>query len=158
MISFDLKCDQAHVFEAWFRSSADYEAQREQGLIACPICGDRDVGKAVMAPAVGQKSNRRAMPAERADALPVSLPGPDGPDARVKALMSALAQAQAEALSHSQWVGASFAEKARSMHYGEIDHAAIHGTASLDDARAMLEEGLSIAPLLVPVTPPDRAN
>ncbi|HVJ02972.1 MAG TPA: DUF1178 family protein, partial [Sphingomonas sp.] len=29
MIVFDLKCGAGHVFEAWFGSSAAYEAQRE---------------------------------------------------------------------------------------------------------------------------------
>ena len=38
MIVFDLKCTHAHVFEAWFGSSADYEDQRARGLLTCPIC------------------------------------------------------------------------------------------------------------------------
>ena len=29
MISFDLKCGHGHVFEVWFRSSADYEGGRK---------------------------------------------------------------------------------------------------------------------------------
>ena len=34
MIVFDLKCsNQGHVFEAWFGSSGDYEAQQARGLI-----------------------------------------------------------------------------------------------------------------------------
>ena len=59
MIVFDLKCaSHGHVFEAWFGSSADYEDQRARGLVACPICGDDEVTKAVMAPAVAAKGNR----------------------------------------------------------------------------------------------------
>lgn len=52
MIVFDLKCTGAHVFEAWFGSSAAYETQRGAGLVACPMCGDTDITKAVMAPNV----------------------------------------------------------------------------------------------------------
>ena len=63
MIVFDLKCSAAHVFEAWFGSSADYEAQAARGLVACPICGDTQTGKAVMAPAVAPKGNRSRPPA-----------------------------------------------------------------------------------------------
>lgn len=161
MISFDLRCAGGHVFEVWFRSSADYEGQRTGGYILCPICGDREVEKAVMAPAVGAKGNRRTaqpMPQRDAAAVPMAMPGDAVPDERVRALVSALAQAQAEALKSSQWVGASFAEKARSMHYGEIDHAPIHGTTSPQEARAMLEEGVAVAPLLVPIAPPDQSH
>src|SRR3546814_10518072 len=60
MIVFDLKCyDRGHVFEGWFGSSADYEKQRASGMIACPVCGDTQVRKAVMSPAVSAKSNQR---------------------------------------------------------------------------------------------------
>ena len=61
MIVFDLKCNSAgHVFEAWFGSSEDYEAQRSRGLVQCPFCADPDVEKAVMAPHVGAKGNQVA--------------------------------------------------------------------------------------------------
>ena len=59
MIVFDLKCNKGHVFEAWFRSSAAYEQQRAQGLVACPHCNNTDIIKAVMAPNVTAKSNQK---------------------------------------------------------------------------------------------------
>ena len=77
---------------------------------------------------------------------------------QVQALMQALAKAQAAALSESQWVGDKFADRARAMHYGEAEHSIIHGTANPQEARAMMEEGLPVAPLLVPVIPPDQVN
>lgn len=161
MISFDLKCDGGHVFEIWFRSSADYERQRAERQISCPYCGVHDVSKAVMAPAVGAKGNQRSkvQPVEAAsEPQPVAaMPNGQSSD-QIKLLISKLAEAQSRALAHSQWVGAAFAERARAMHYGEAEQAAIHGTASLQEAQAMAEEGLSIAPLLVPIAPPDQTN
>ena len=60
MIIFDLKCTaQGHVFEAWFGSNEDYEAQHARGLVACPICGATALEKAPMAPAVGAKGNKQ---------------------------------------------------------------------------------------------------
>jgi hypothetical protein len=155
MISFDLKCAGGHVFEIWFRSSNDFERQRATGLIVCPTCGMHEVEKAVMAPAVATKGNQRM-----ASTPPGRFMAPGGGEAeeRVRALMDALAQAQAEALKQSQWVGDSFAEQARAMHYGETDSVAIHGTANLSEAREMMEEGLPVAPLIVPIIPPDQAN
>ena len=158
MISFDLKCDGGHVFEIWFRSSADYEAQRSAGHIMCPTCGGQQVEKAVMAPAVAAKGNKRAATATAGEAQFIAGPEGAAQAEQMRALMQAMAQAQAKSLKESQWVGDKFAEQARAMHYGETDNAPIHGTAGIEEARAMLEEGLPVAPLLVPIVPPDRAN
>lgn len=145
MILFDLKCGGGHVFEAWFKSSGGYEEQRAAGLIACPVCGDADIGKAVMAPNVGTKGNRAAAPAT---------PGP----AALKAAIAALASAQAEAIKDSQWVGTAFADTARAMHSGDTPTTAIHGQATREEARALVDEGVPVAPLLVPVVPPEVVN
>ena len=144
MIVFDLKCTHAHVFEAWFGSSADYEDQRARGLLSCPICGDADIAKAVMAPNIPAKGNR-------APATPAATPDP-------KALMAALAQVQAKMLEGSQWVGLSFADKARAMHAGEEAAAPIHGQTSLAEAKALIEDGVPVAPLPLPVIPPEQCN
>jgi hypothetical protein len=158
MISFDLKCDSGHIFEGWFRSSADYEAQRTAGQVVCPVCGDHGVVKAVMAPAVAAKGNKRA------EAGSLTANQPDTPAIKeetaqkIMSLLEEVAKSQAASLKDSLWVGAAFTERARAMHYGEADHAIIHGTANAQDARAMIEEGLSVMPLLVPIAPPDQIN
>ncbi|WP_447723775.1 DUF1178 family protein [Sphingomonas koreensis] len=146
MIVFDLKCGGGHVFEAWFGSSADYESQRERALVACPMCGDSAVDKAVMAPNVAAKGNRGSGM--------VSAGGKPDP----KQLMAALAEAQAKMLEGSKWVGVAFADKARAMHLGEEAHAPIHGQASVEEAKALIEEGVAVAPLPLPVVPPERRN
>jgi hypothetical protein len=142
MIVFDLKCANAHVFEAWFGSSADYADQQVSGLVDCPICGDRSIDKAVMAPAVGAKSNAQA----------------DVSPAAMKAAMAAIAAAQSKALEGSEWVGSAFAGRARAMHAGEENHAPIHGQATMAEAKALVEEGVPVAPLPLPVVPPDACN
>jgi hypothetical protein len=145
VIVFDLKCGGNHVFEAWFKSSDAYEEQRVQGLIACPLCGDSAISKAVMAPAVGAKGNQMA------EKAPVS------PEA-FKAALAAMAEIQAKQLETSQWVGKAFAEKARAMHVGDAPEAPIHGQATLEEAKALVEDGVPVAPLLVPVVPPEARN
>ncbi len=70
----------------------------------------------------------------------------------------ALVKAQAAALKTSEWVGKKFADEARSMHYGEKEEAPIHGQATRDEAEALVEEGIAVAPLLVPVAPPEELN
>jgi len=157
MISFDLKCDGGHIFEIWFRSSADYDKQQAARQIACPYCGAQEISKAVMAPAVGAKGNRKPEP-HPSESTTTSRAVATVPDPQIRELMSRLAEAQSRALADSQWVGAAFAEQARAMHYGEAEQTAIHGTASLQETKAMMEEGLSVAPLLVPIAPPDQTN
>ena len=168
MIVFDLKCANDHVFEVWFGSSQAYEDQRARGLVACAFCGSTDVGKAVMAPRLNAKGNTKtgAVPAVREAGTAAVAAGPvavsnaaQPPDlARMRVVLHALAQAQAKALSQSTWVGNSFADRARAMHYGEEDHAPIHGQAAPDEAAQLIEEGVAVAPLPFPVIPPEAQN
>ncbi|MFB0872433.1 MULTISPECIES: DUF1178 family protein [unclassified Sphingobium] len=153
MIVFDLRCAaNGHVFEAWFGSSADYEDQQARGLVTCPYCGDAQVGKAVMAPAVAAKGNSRPEPAP-ATAV-ATTPDP----AKMRAMVEALAQAQHKALEGSTWVGRDFAAQARAMHYGEQDRASIHGEVAPAEAKALISEGVEVAPLPFPVVPPHAKN
>ena len=157
MIVFDLKCEgQGHVFEAWFGSSGDYESQKARGLLACPICGDDQVVKAVMAPAVAPKGNSRSVvPADTGNSAPAIM---RGDEMRMRAFVQAMAEAQSKALEGSTWVGRGFAEQARAMHYGEKDRSTIHGEVAPTEARALIEEGVDVAPLPFPVVPPEAKN
>ncbi|SFP36985.1 DUF1178 family protein [Sphingomonas rubra] len=140
MIVFDLRCGDGHVFEAWFASGAAYDEQRTAKLLACPICGADDINKAVMAPAVPTKGNRQPSPAA------------------MKQMIGALAAAQAKVLSGSEWVGSGFASRARAMHAGDEPHATIHGQATREEARALIDDGVPVAPLPLPVVPPKQVN
>lgn len=150
MIVFDLSCHQGHRFEGWFASSGDYAGQRERGLVACPQCGSAEIGKAPMAPAVPRKGNQRAESKQ-----PVA--GGAMPPEAVAALQK-LAEVQAEALKSSTWVGEAFPERSRAIHYGEREPEAIHGRATAHEARELFEEGIAVAPILVPIAPPDELN
>ncbi|WP_420144174.1 DUF1178 family protein [Sphingobium sp.] len=157
MIVFDLKCaGQGHVFEAWFGSSADYESQKARGLLTCPMCGDADIGKALMAPAVGAKGTSRSEVAPREEASAPVMNAAD--QAKMQALVDALASAQKKALEGSTWVGRGFAEQARAMHYGEQDRTSIHGEVAPAEAKALIAEGVEVAPLPFPVIPPQAKN
>ncbi|MEA3063802.1 MAG: hypothetical protein QOJ27_230 [Sphingomonadales bacterium] len=141
MIIFDLRCEaRGHVFEAWFGSSEDYEAQRGRGLVACPICGSTGVAKAPMAPVVAAKGNRTPSPQQ------------------VKALLAAAATAQKRLLEGSEGVGERFADEARAIHLGEAEARAIHGRATAAEAESLIEEGVPIAPLPFPVAEPGTGN
>lgn len=160
MIVFDLQCSPAgHRFEGWFGSSQDYDDQQARGLVSCPSCGSAEVAKAVMAPNVGRKGNQMPVPVTSAPAPAPAQPVANAPlPPEAVAMLKAVAAMQAEAIKTSTWVGEKFADDARAMHYGEKDAAAIHGRATLDEARELMEEGIPVAPLLIPVVPPEEAN
>lgn len=142
MIVFDLKCAGGHVFEAWFGSTAAYEEQAAAGRVRCPMCDSAEVRKAAMAPNIPTKGERASAPVE----------------GDVKAVLAKVAAAQAKLLEGSQWVGRSFATRARAIHAGEEAGATIHGQATLAEAKALVEDGVAIAPLPLPVTPPESLN
>ena len=158
MIVFDLACPHGHVFEAWFGSTEDYESQRTRGLLSCPICNSFVVEKAVMAPRVSRKSNQienaASPPPPSARPSSEAVPGPE----QMKAMLETLAVAQREALKGSTWVGRNFADEARAIHLGESAAHSIHGQATPDEARALIEEGVPVAPLPFPVRPPEADN
>ena len=135
MIVFDLQCaDSGDVFEAWFRSGADFDRQAARGLVECPSCGSTRVAKAPMAP--------RVKPASGADPSP----------------LAQLAALQAAVLKDSEWVGDRFVEEARSMHLGEMEPRPVHGRASRAEAKSLIDEGVPVTPLPLPVVPPNQVN
>jgi hypothetical protein len=143
MIIFDLRCEpQGHVFEAWFGSSEEFEAQRGRGLVACPVCGTAAVDKAPMAPRVGAKGNRSGGLAPAA----------------VKAALAGMAEAQKQMLAASEHVGERFPDEARAIHLGDSEARAIHGEATAEQADELREEGIPVAPLPFPVVPPESKN
>lgn len=157
MIVFDLNCAGGHRFEGWFASSDDFAAQQKRGLVTCPQCGTASIAKAPMAPAVPRKGNQAAVVAASDSPVETSVAGGAMPTEAGK-LIEALARLQAEAISKSRWVGKDFADQSRAMHYGECDAEAIHGQASLEEARDLLDEGITVLPLPFPVAPPEDLN
>ncbi len=170
MIVFDLEClGGAHRFEGWFGSSDQFASQQARGLVTCPICGSGEVHKAVLAPNISRKGNQAlALPTSQPqnDPAPVTTSGttpvvtnatPALPP-EAAALFRAMAEAQAEALKTSRWVGDKFADTARAIHYGEREAEQVHGQATPKQAQELAEEGVTIAPVLFPLVPPGEAN
>ena len=144
MIRYALRCDQGHDFESWFASAAAYDTLRGQGHVACPVCGASTVEKALMAPAVAQPPTPKPAKAPR-------VPAP--PDPALAAKIEALRR---HVEANSDYVGLNFATEARAMHLGDVPERAIHGEAKIDEARALLEEGVPVAPL--PFLPRNQTN
>lgn len=114
-----------------------------------------------MAPAIPVKGNQgthRRPPAPDIRAAGVFAAAGKAVPPHLETAMRALAAIQADALKTSVWVGDAFAERSRAMHYGDEEAEPIHGRADLAEAEALIDEGIMIAPILVPFALPDEIN
>ncbi len=146
MILFSLVCDNGHQFESWFASNRSYDFQIDNSLVACPQCNSVKVRKAVMAPAVARRGKAKKAAAPKQN---VALIGDR--DAELRQMARDL---HAKLVAVTDDVGAKFPQEARKIHDGDAPERAIRGQASAEEARELLEDGVSILPM--PILPEDR--
>lgn len=143
MIKYALRCDRTHEFEGWFGSSTDYDDQAARGLVECPVCGSTGVSKQIMAPAVaGTKAQRSAEPAV-------------DPKMR-EMMMTAMGEVRRHVEENFDYVGDAFAKEARAIHEGKSEERGIYGEASPAEVKALVEDGVKVAPL--PPGPPKKTE
>ena len=150
----DLQCGAGHGFEGWFASESDYEQQRMDGRLECPLCGRADIVRLPSAPRLnlsGAKAPSREQPA----ASGVS-PAPSAPPAALQEIAARVARVVQEIVSQTEDVGDRFPEEARRIHYGEAPPKGIRGQATPQQRAELLEEGIETIALPVPVVPKDR--
>ena len=145
MIRYSLTCTKDHAFDSWFQSASAYDALRAAGHVACPMCGDGAIKKTLMAPTVRPARNAGAGPNAKS-----ALTQPQN------AMESAFAEMRKQVEDNSEYVGLNFVTEARRMHEGTIDERAIYGEAKADEARALIEDGVPVAPL--PFMPTRKTN
>lgn len=134
MIKYRLVCSESHEFEGWFRASDEFDAQVACGSLSCPVCASTAVAKAVMAPNISSRGVRHAVrPSPSAD--------------RQREIFSALRKLRDDVNARSTYVGDRFAEEARKIHFGEAEERIVHGEATLNEVRALGEDGVPVMPL-----------
>ena len=133
MIRYALRCDRAHRFDSWFGSSADFDRLLDSGMLSCAVCGSQAVGKELMAPAVAGPSPTSEP--ERPLLAPAS------------PAEQALAELRRRIEAESEDVGRNFAAEARRIHEGAAPGRAIIGEARPAEAKALIEDGIPVAPL-----------
>jgi hypothetical protein len=123
------------------------------------------VSKRVMAPSVTRTDKGSTAPVLAPEPSP---PSESAPEAQAEAprhpvalfseqekQMRALLRAVRDHVTRtSEHVGPRFAEEARRIHNGDVEHRSIYGEASPAEARALVEEGIEVHPL--PVLPEER--
>ena len=140
---FDLHCEHGHVFEGWFGSEDDFQSQLQKALIACPVCNSVQVHKRLSAPRLNLRTSA-------SNALKSVVPEHNSAQERLKALQATWLAMSRKAMQNTEDVGERFAEEARSIHRGETKERGIRGSTTVDEAVALIDEGIPIMPLALP--------
>lgn len=152
----DLQCRQGHVFEGWFGSEDDFQSQKQRALVQCPLCGDDHIEKRLSAPRLNLGARAPVAADATVPARPASTAGAQGATSSDTAMLPPALQAAwlvlaRKVVANTEDVGERFAQEARRMHHGEVEERAIRGQATPDEAVQLLEEGIAVMPLLLPV-------
>ncbi len=140
MIRYALFCEHDHPFEAWFRTSDDYDDQALKGLVECPICSSTAVRKQIMAPAVAGTKRQLQTPTPEAQAKMRSM------------MMETMGKVRRHVEDNFDYVGDRFAREARDIHDGRSEQRGIYGEATATEVKALVADGVQVAPL--PPAPP----
>lgn len=134
MIIYDLKCDNNHTFEGWFKDRAAFEKQKSERLITCPVCGSDDVEMILSSIAIMGKDAKI----------------PEKGKLKEISTMKALQSFHEYIDKTYEDVGANFAEVALKMHYGEEEKKNIKGTTTRSEEENLKEEGVQFFKIPLP--------
>ena len=151
MIQYAMKCSNDHSFDSWFQSAAAFDKLSAAGMVTCAVCGCDQVEKAVMTPQV--RPARKAVAKTESVEAATGQVGVASPTTEVEVALSELRRKIEE---NSDYVGQDFAKEARKIHLGDTPERAIYGEAKPEEARALIEDGVPVAPL--PFIPSRKAN
>lgn len=177
----DLACQHGHGFEGWFGSEEDFQSQLVRGLVQCPMCDSAKIIKKLSAPRLNLRGVKEAQAeqlestsshpqiatssiANNIDSTSAIVPKDstnrvkhEDSDHPMHALMrnpefqTAYMQMAKEVLAKTEDVGEQFASEARKIHHGDAPERGIRGQVSRDEAVELLEEGIDVMPLPLPV-------
>ena len=126
MPKYNLLCTRDHEFEGWFASEESYLDQKNKKLIACPICDNTGIRRAVMAPNVNLKSKK--LQSKKSNTAFYNS-------------RSTLQHLKTWVEKNCENVGDNFAKEARKASLGERDDH-IYGTASDKEIKELHKEGI----------------
>ena len=136
MIAYDLQCVNGHAFEGWFEDSEAYLAQKERGLIACPICNDTAVSRIPSTFAIKSSAAPRKISLQ---------------DENLKKIGKEIVNFIEKNFDD---VGCDFAKEALKIHYGVEQPRNIRGVSTKQEEKMLKEEGVEFLKIPMPA-PPD---
>ena len=132
MIIFDLRCEQGHKFDGWFKDREAFIEQQSQKLVVCPICNSNKVDIIPSSVAIMSKDTRSAVK-----------------DKEIT-LAKALQALHRYVDKNFEDVGDRFAEVAMKIHFGEEEKRNIKGKTTPQEEETLKEEGVQFIKIPVP--------
>lgn len=134
VIIYDIKCENGHIFEGWFKDRQAWIEQNAGGLVCCPVCNSSSVE---IAPSS------------------LTIMGKDSKPSRNKEDQSVSARQVMESLrrhieNNFEDVGNKFAEVALKIHAGDEKRRNIKGTTTPREETILKEEGVSFMKISLP--------
>jgi len=138
MIVFDLKCKNNHTFEGWFEDGQAFDAQRQKGLISCPVCEDIQVSKSLSTFAIKSTSPVKNIAAQQRQ-------------------MEKIGEKISDFVEKNfDDVGCNFAKEALKIHYGVTEPRNIRGVSTDKEEKTLKEEGIQF--FKVPISSPPETE
>jgi hypothetical protein len=129
MIVFDLRCSEDHRFEGWFDNIDDLESQLAQGQIACPCCGDINIGRLLSPVSIKKKTS------------------PNDDSKRAYKTWQTLCR---YVQKNFEDVGHNFAQEALKVHYGHGEERKIRGVTTESEEDMLKKEGVPFVKIPMP--------
>ncbi len=134
MIIYDVKCENGHKFEGWFKDRQAWIEQNAQRLICCPVCNSSNVEIAPSSITIMGKDAKTDDKNHERDIPPGK----------------ALQWLQQFIENNFEDVGNKFAEVALKIHYGDEEKRNIKGTTTSQEEASLKEEGISFIKIPLP--------
>ena len=126
MIIYDLKCENGHAFEGWFKDRENFVLQHSKKPVSCPICNSSGVEIVPSSITIMGKESRTENKSRSKE-----LSG-----------MGALKMLHQYIDKNFEDVGDKFAEVALKIHYGDEEKRNIKGTSTPREEETLKEEGV----------------
>ena len=131
MIIYDIKCENGHTFEGWFKDRQAWIEQNAGRLVCCPVCNSSSVE---IAPSSLTIMGKDSKPPRNKDV------------SRGQVLQSLHRYLE----NNFEDVGTKFAEVALKIHAGDEERRNIKGTTTPREETVLKEEGVSFIKISLP--------
>jgi len=136
VIIYDVKCENGHKFEGWFKDRQAWIEQNAQRLICCPVCNSSNLE---IAPSSISIMGKDSTMVDKNNEKNISL----SPDQALQWLNKFIE-------NNFEDVGNKFAEVALKIHYGDEGKRNIKGTTTPQEETTLKEEGVSFIKIPLP--------
>jgi hypothetical protein len=134
MIIYDVKCENGHTFEGWFKDRQAWIEQNARRLICCPVCNSSQVEIAPSSLTIMGRDSKMSGKKDAQDLAP----------GQVLRILHQYIE------HHFEDVGNKFAEVALKIHAGDEEKRNIKGTTTPQEEAVLKEEGVSFIKIPLP--------